>query len=141
MEFATRVQTLLEGIAQSGFGARKTSGYGHLELKTWQPETCFDGPIQNANAFISLSNWVPAQGDPANGFYNLMVKYGKLGEEFASIENPFKFPLTMLEAGSVFYTDQPHKEWYGRLVKDIAPGESKVVQYGFAFAVPAVISE
>ena len=63
------------------------------------------------------------------------MKYGKLGEAFASDVNPFKKPLIMLDAGAVFY-DSPCREWYGRLVEGISPARETVAQYGFALPVP-----
>ena len=88
---------------------------------------------------VRLSNWVPAHDDPQVGFYSTLVKYGKLGAELAVSENPFKFPLLMLTAGSSFYVEGEVKDYYGRLVTGIAPGAPQVVQYGYALVIPAVL--
>ena len=85
--------------------------------------------------FVSLSNFVPARNDPIEGTWQTIVKYGKLGEEYATGGNPFKRPLLMFTAGSTFY-DAPCREYYGRVVKDIAPSYHKVVQYALALPVP-----
>lgn len=135
-EWANKARRWLARLALSGYGAKKAVGYGHFELKAWEPFSGFDESPSNANGFISLCNWVPKSGDPINGFYDTMVKYGKLGEELARSENPFKFPLIMLTAGSSFLADAPIKDWYGRLVEGVAPANKNVVQYGYAFAVP-----
>jgi CRISPR-associated protein Csm4 len=140
-DWAARARELLRGLSQGGYGAKKTAGYGHFDLVSWEAFTGLDEPPSGANGFISLSNWVPAGGDPTQGFYATMVKYGKLGEEWARSENPFKFPLIMLTAGSSFYAPAPIREWYGRLVEGIAPAEPRVVQYSYAFAVPARLAE
>jgi CRISPR-associated protein Csm4 len=134
--WAERAEELFTYLAESGYGAKKSAGYGQVELVSWEP---FDGfePPDGANGFISLSNWVPAQDDPHRGFYETLVKYGKLGETLAVGENPFKFPLTMLAAGSSFYVEGEVAAAYGRLVRGIAPAKKEVVQYGMAFAVPA----
>lgn len=134
--WAGRARKLFEYLAESGYGAKKSAGYGQVELDTWELFDRFQSP-DKANGFVSLSNWVPAQDDPCVGFYGTLVKYGKLGEELAVAENPFKFPLTMFTAGSSFYVEGEIAEAYGRLVTGIAPGAPKAVQYGFAFAVPA----
>jgi len=136
-ESATKAEDLFRRLARSGYGAKKTVGYGQFEV-VGEIER-FDGfaELDDANGFVSLSNWVPARGDPRMGFYDTLVKYGKLGEELAVSENPFKFPLTMFTAGSSFYAEGEVKDYYGRLVPDIAPGAPDVVQYGYAFAVPA----
>lgn len=134
--WARRAENLLRRLSRSGYGAKKSSGYGHFGV-IWEQFDGFDAEPPEANGFISLSHWTPARDDPTDGFYNLMVKYGKLGEELATSVNPFKFPLTMLTAGSAFYADAPIRNWYGRLVTGIAPVNPQVVQYAFAFALPA----
>jgi CRISPR-associated protein Csm4 len=138
--WAERAESCFRYLSQSGYGAKKSAGYGQVELVDWEP---FDGfqPVQGANGFVSLSNWVPAADDPPLGFYDTLVKYGKLGEGLAAAENPFKFPLTMLRAGSSFYVAGEVAPAYGRLVDGVAPGAEEVVQYGFAFAVPVRLSE
>jgi CRISPR-associated protein Csm4 len=138
--WAERARQLLADLALGGYGAKKSAGYGAFALVGWERFTEFDGEVPGANGFISLSNWVPARSDPTDGFYKLLVKYGKLGEEFAHSENPFKFPLVLLAAGASFYAETPIREWYGRLVTGIAPANEKVVQYGYAFAVPAYLT-
>ena len=77
------------------------------------------------------------KGDPTDGAYKIMIKYGKLGEEKTYCGQPFKKPLIMLRPGAVFRTS-PVKPYYGRLVEDVAYSDSSVVQYGFAFSVPIV---
>lgn len=134
-----RAEKLFKRLSRSGYGAKKSAGYGHLALASWEPFRAFDEPPPGANGFISLSHWVPASQDPTQGFYATLVKYGKLGEALAAAENPFKFPLIMLKAGSSFYADAPIRAWYGRLVEGIAPAAPQVVQYGYAFAVPACL--
>jgi CRISPR-associated protein Csm4 len=135
--WATKAEDLFRRLARSGYGAKKTVGYGQFEV-VGEIER-FDGfaELDDANGFVSLSNWVPARGDPQVGFYDTLVKYGKLGEELAVSENPFKFPLTMLTAGSSFYAEGEVRDYYGRLVEGIAPVSDEVVQYGYAFAVLA----
>jgi len=135
-ESATKAEGLFHRLACSGYGAKKAVGYGQFEVAKFERFDGFAEP-DGANGFVSLSNWVPARGDPQVGFYDTLVKYGKLGEELAVSENPFKFPLTMLTAGSFFYVKGEVKDYYGRLVEDIAPVSDEVVQYGYAFAVPA----
>ncbi len=136
-QWADRAEELLNYLAKSGYGAKKSIGYGHFKLTNWERFTNFDEQPAGVNGFISLSNWVPAANDPTEGFYSTLVKYGKLGEEMAASDNPFKFPLIMLTAGSSFYDEGPVRAWYGRLVDNIAPADPRVVQYGYAFAVPA----
>jgi CRISPR-associated protein Csm4 len=89
---------------------------------------------------MSLSHFVPAAKDPLKGYWEILVKYPKLGEDFAITGNPHKKPLIMLRAGSSFF-DSPCREYYGRLVKGLSPQYPQVVQYGYAFPVPIKLQD
>lgn len=136
--WAAQARAWLERLALDGYGAGKSAGYGQFALAGWEPWPAFDRAPPQANGFISLANWVPARDDPTDGSYATLVKYGKLGEELAASANPFKYPLLMLAAGSCFRATRPARPWYGRLVEQIAAlPDIPIVQYGYAFAVPA----
>jgi CRISPR-associated protein Csm4 len=139
--FVEDAERLFSFIARQGYGKRKSVGYGEIDFQsfTFEPFPGFGSPAE-ANGFVSLSNFVPARDDPTRGAWRTMVKYGKLGEEYALHEHPFKRPLIMLVAGSSFY-DQPPRGYYGRLVEDVSASHPEVVQYGLAFAVPARLPE
>lgn len=138
--WAERAKTLFDQMALAGFGAKKSAGYGQFKVESFEPFDGFAVP-EGANGFISLSNFVPARDDPVDGHYRTLVKYGKLGEEFASngAISPFKFPLLMLAAGATFRDDNP-KDYYGRMVAGIHPQVNDIVQYGYAFAVPMILA-
>ena len=133
-DFVGKAKDLFDYLAQVGFGKRKSVGYGQVKSLLFKP---FDGfpVVSGANGFVSLSNFVPSSGDPAVGNWSLMVKYGKMGDEYSVEEMAFKRPLLMLEAGSTFY-DAPCREFYGRLVHGVSPPHPQVVQYAFALPVP-----
>lgn len=135
------VRLLFEKFSQGSFGAKKSTGKGAFSVKSFQPYGDFDA-ITEANCcnqeifgFVTLSHFVPAKGDPTNGVYKTMIKYGKLGEEKTFCGQPFKKPLIMLKPGAVFYTDNV-RPYYGLLMENISEADSSVVQYAFAFAVP-----
>jgi CRISPR-associated protein Csm4 len=138
LEFESKVQELLDYLASSGFGKRKAVGYGSLELTPRLESFPGFGDPPEPNGFVSLSTFVPARHDPSNGFWNLLVKYGKLGEELAYSENPFKKPLLMLRAGATFY-DNPVREFYGRLVEGVSPRYDFVMQPAFSLPVPMLL--
>lgn len=64
------------------------------------------------------------------------VKYGKLGEEYALSDYPFKHPLLMIKAGCVFFVNGAVKPFYGQMVESIAPTHPEVLQYALAFSIP-----
>lgn len=132
------VRSFLEDLTRSGYGKRKSVGYGQVGSFTLAPFEGFGEPPE-ANGFVSLANFVPGREDPTEGYWSTTVKYGKLGEEAATCEQPFKRPLVQLTAGSCF-RDSPVKDWYGRLVANVAADE-KVVHYGYGFPVAMVLPQ
>ncbi|MBM7865797.1 hypothetical protein GTO89_03200 [Heliobacterium gestii] len=127
----------LELLGQTGFGKRRSVGKGFFRLKEFEPYDKFDN-VPNPNAVIYLSNCVPATDDPVDGRYRLAQKYGKLGNAYAACDNPFKHPFIYLQPGAAFRISGVVKPYYGRMIANIAPAKKEVVQYGLAFAVPAV---
>lgn len=136
-EWRDRLQTLFQKLARTGYGKKKSVGKGQFTVGEIKEFTF--SPIRDPNGFVSLSNFCPAKNDTTEGLYKTFVKYGKLGEEFVFSGNPFKRPLVMIKAGSVFRTEGPPVDYYGRLVRHIAPGREEAVQYAYAFAVPCKI--
>lgn len=132
-----RVLALFKDLGRTGYGKKKSVGKGAFEVSTFEPFDGFDLP--EANAFVSLSNFVPAENDPNEGFYKVFVKYGKLGGEYAFSGKPFKKPLMMVKAGSVFKCNTL-KPFYGRMVKDLLLEMPDVVQYGYGFPVPVRVN-
>lgn len=133
-DFVDQAERLFQLIADTGFGKRKSVGYGAIKSMDFAQFNGFESPA-DANGFVTLSNFVPAGSDPLKEAWQTMVKYGKLGEEYANRDNPFKQPLLMLVAGSTFY-DALCKECYGRMIHRVS-SYPEVVQYALAFPPPA----
>lgn len=133
-DFVETARELFGFIRDGGYGKRKSVGYGAISSMSFMPLEGLRLP-EKPNGFVSLSNFVPASSDPTRGYWDTVVKYGKLGEEYASAGNPFKRPLVMLVAGSTFY-DSPVRPFYGRMVPEVSPTYRHVVQCGFALPLP-----
>ena len=132
-----KIKSLFQYIAHTGYGSKKSAGKGQVEFISMEK---FEfSPINNPNGFISLSNFVPAPNDPTKGCYKILVKYGKLGEEFAQSGAPFKKPIIMLQAGSCFKTQSP-KEFYGSVLFNIS-AKPQVIHYAYSFALPIIYPE
>lgn len=131
------VRAFLDDLKETGYGKRKSIGYGQIQKVTLEQVDDFtDTP--DANGFVSLSRFVPAPRDPSDGYWSIAVKYGKLGEEFAVNGNPFKRPLVQLTCGSCFRDEVDAnwiQRWYGQLISGLSP-RPEVKQYAFAFLVP-----
>lgn len=137
--FVSTLRRCLTYLAATGYGKRKSIGFGALSAAALEPFAGF-APVEGANGFMSLSNFTPASGDPVRGAWRTLVKRGKLGEHLARTDNPFKRPIVMLEAGSCFY-DSPVRQFYGRLVRGVHDGSPDVVQYGLALPLPMRLPE
>jgi CRISPR-associated protein Csm4 len=132
-----KVERLFQQLSMMGFGRDKSVGSGHfnlLKMEEWKGFGSFDG----ANGFIVLSSFVPAEDDPVNGRWALNIKYGKLGENVA-YGNPFKRPFLQIKPGGTFYTGAPPKAYYGRVLKDLAPGFPEAIQICYTLAIPCKI--
>lgn len=149
----TRLKDILTGYLEiSGYGADKSVGRGNVKFIGIEDTNL---PHANQpNAFMSLSSFIPRADDPSNGFYNPVLKYGKLGEHYASGEinkinrngqkigmNPFKKPLYMFRAGSTFFLDgKLLEEYYGRIIENIH-WDTEIIHYGLAFPLGIRIIE
>jgi CRISPR-associated protein Csm4 len=135
-----KVVSLFTDLSLRGYGKKASVGKGAFSVEgELEPFNSF-GEFDGANAFISLSNFVPGQADPTNGFYSKSVKYGRLGGEFTFSGKPFKKPLVTIDCGAVFVVNGSIAPFYGRMVDGIAPIKPEVVQYGYAFSVPARVN-
>lgn len=130
------LKRIFEFISMGGFGKDKSTGKGRFDFSIIEG-TGLEG-FDNRNGFMTLSSYIPHSGAPTKGYYEILLKYGKLGGSFAggSTEvhnNPFKKPLIMFRAGSTFY-DQGYDESkiYGSLLPDVHKNP-KIRHYGYAF--------
>ncbi|MBI5208299.1 MAG: type III-A CRISPR-associated RAMP protein Csm4 [Candidatus Firestonebacteria bacterium] len=132
------LEKIFKFISASGYGRDKSTGKGYFEFNIIDginiPES------KNPNAFMTLSSYIPKENDPTEGYYNIIHKFGKLGGIYAkgTIEignNPFKVPLIMFSAGSVF-RDEDYKpdKIYGSLIKDVHQNKD-IRHYAYAFPI------
>lgn len=156
-----KCEAVLKEVFEVGFGKKKSSGYGEFEVIGNLGN--FEGftESEDANGFVTLSNYLPSVNDglkmgskakeiPASAgmtdsrednettsyYYDFKLKYGKLGEELALSENPFKKPIVLLLPGSVFRTDMK-KDYYGRCTTEgeLSEVHKFVIQNGFVFTL------
>jgi len=125
------LEKIFEFMGENGFGKDKNTGKGHFKVEDVQPR--IDLPTwDHPNAFMTLSSFIPAKGEETTqAYYRVLQKHGKLGGMFAQ-GNPFKRPLLMLDAGSVFF-DNPLKESYGSLIPNVHHTHEQVRHYAYAF--------
>lgn len=124
----------LDYMVDQGIGGSRSIGRGRFEITSISLDSSFENVAQ-PNAFMSLSAFVPARNDPTDGWYRLGLKRGVAGRGMGG-SSPFKRAFLFLEPGATFRTPGPPRPVYGRLIRNILPSDSRVVQSGFALAVP-----
>lgn len=128
-------ENILKETFHLGFGKKKSSGYGEMEVLDFADFNGFNEPNEG-NGFIVLSNYLPSKDDGITDmFYDFHVKYSKLGEEYSKNSNPFKRPIVFFKPGSVFMTPKA-RDFYGRITKEreITHYEG-IIQNGIAFTL------
>lgn len=133
-DFKPMAEKLFGYLKDTGYGKRKSVGYGQIEKMEITQFSGFASPPKS-NGFVSLSNFTPAAGDPVTGRWKTIIKYGRMGEAYAQEDHAFKKPLVMLAAGSTFYSDT-QREFYGRMVHGLNPHYPQALHYAFALPVP-----
>ncbi len=124
---------LVEAVAASGYGKKRSTGKGWFEFGGAEP--FHFAPVESPDGFVTLGNLVPSSKDPVDGLYRLFVKFGKLGEERSLGGYPFKRPLVLFEPGACFRDPGP-RSFYGRIVEGISDAYPDAVQCGLAPALP-----
>jgi CRISPR-associated protein Csm4 len=127
-------EEILKSVFEIGFGKKKSSGYGQFEVMGVEDFNQFN-IIKEAKGFLSFGNYLPSSKDNLqNGFYDYIVKYGKLGENLSQSDNPFKKPIIFFVSGSCFYENNC-KDFYGRVTdnSEISPTNSFAIQFGVPF--------
>lgn len=124
-------------LSWTGFGKKSSTGLGDFDI-AGEPELCgWLDDIPRANAFMALSHFVPAPGDPNDGRWRTHVTYPKF--QGNAVSNVFKGSILMLAPGSVFRKNQePPRPWYGSMIPVPRPEMPKALHYGLCFSIPLV---
>ena len=134
-EWLERLGTLLRSLGRSGFGKRRAIGRGAFEV-LGPAEACdWLEPLPFENAFVSFSHFAPDESDPADGWWEALVKYPRLGSARAAASMPSKGRLVMLQPGSCFRSPGRPRRWYGRVLTGLSPTFPDALHYALAFAV------
>jgi CRISPR-associated protein Csm4 len=136
-EYSEQVVACFRALERMGFGKKSSTGLGEFEI-TGPPEPCsWLDDVPGANAFMALSHFVPAPGDPTDGRWRTHITYPKFHAN--AVSNVFKGSILMLAPGSVFRTrKQTPRAWYGSMIPVPRPEMPKALHYGLCFSVPMV---
>jgi len=132
-----QVVACFRALAWTGFGKKSSCGLGNFEI-TGAPESCeWLDDVPGANAYVALSHFVPAPGDPTDGRWRTHVTFPKF--QGNAVSNVFKGSVLMLTPGSVFRTSGGSpRPWYGSMIPVPRPEMPKALHYGLCFSVPLV---
>ncbi len=134
-EWLESLAALLRSLGRSGFGRRATTGRGAFEVLGAAESCDWLEPLPFENAFVSLSHFVPDETDPADGWWDTLVKFPKLGSERGASSTPTKGRLILLRPGSCFRPMGRPRRWYGRMLPGLSPAFPDALHYGLAYAV------
>ncbi len=122
---------------EMGIGGKKSTGKGCFGLVSLRPHNGF--ALSNpANGFVALSNFIPAQNDPTQGYYKTLVKFPRLDREFSATETPFKKPMLFITSGAIFYDSQP-RLLYGRCIANVSALDKPVIVNACTIAILACL--
>lgn len=137
------ISQLIKEVGELGYGADRSIGRGVFDISKPEP---IKWQVENPNSYIALSNFCPAEDDPISAYYDVNIKYGKVGNIFSStlredIEfTPFKKPFIMLSAGSLIKSTNFNKNFCGRIIENIHR-YPEVLQYAFTPILPLKTNE
>lgn len=139
----SELKTVLTEMFRFGIGAQRSVGKGGFsmigEVELFDQ---FELPPK-PNAFVALSNFVPAYNDPTDGYYKSFVKYPKVSYTNSEEDSPFKKPIIFLRAGSVFRTNTV-KNFYGSCIENVAVKRGRIsndiIIGAYTIAVPCYLA-
>lgn len=138
---------LLEQVGKMGYGADATTGLGRFEVIDFTELSEYDPlfNLESANAWMALSRHLPDSKDITNvkiGFYTLETHYGRLGGTLATSGTPFKKPLLLFGASSVWDGKPPQDYCPGGVINDMGYQTPKKIRHlGRTLALPLRVTD
>lgn len=125
-----KLDNILKFIEENGFGKKVSSGKGAIERVVLEKYNGFQD-IENPDAFVSLSNYTPKDGDYTEVIYGApLVKRGKTADVGDNMSFPFKKPFACFTAGALFKGNVNNEK--GKVLTNIYINKN-VVQIGIPF--------
>ena len=130
----------LDAMGATGFGRDASVGLGKFERagdtasNTWPPS------VAAANSYLTLGPCAP-QGQgycPVRSYYQVTTRFGRHGDAAVQSRNPFKSPVLLAKAGSVFWPEamDPSRLFIGQglggIENPVSLAMPETVQQGYA---------
>ena len=135
-----RVVLALERIGQWGFGKDASIGQGRFQVVdsreiSWPRD-------DQANAAYTLAPAVPEKQGFLQGFSLPFVRFGKHGDIYARVGQPFKNPVLLADEGAVFWPRERSffdKPYLGTAVVGLSKTCPTTVMQGYAPYLPCTL--
>lgn len=130
-----KLKKYIEYIELNGYGKKASSGKGAFKVISLEENNI--KIVDNPNAFIVLSNYIPKEGDYEEVLSaDTITKYAKVGgtEE----EHPFKRPFIAFTSGSLFKGNTDGIK--GKALENIHYNKD-IIQFGMAYTIGVRIDE
>ena len=126
------VKKAFRAIGEDGYGKDKTIGKGRFEIVGFEE---FKLPKKSSKQFMTLSPIYPKGLECKEFYYDIFVRFGKLGMDRATT-NPFKKPILFADtAAAIEFEEERDIGYVGRALSKIATYED-AVQQGYAIILP-----
>ncbi|EYD68940.1 hypothetical protein MWG03_00560 [Fusobacterium necrophorum] len=127
-----RINKYLHWIEETGYGKKISTGKGQISRVSFEKFEGFQ-KIENANAFVVLSNYIPEEGDyEREEHLEVLTKIPKLASDYTKNTIPFKKTFSCFTPGSLFYGQK--REIVGKVLKDIHV-DKNIIQVGIPFTL------
>ncbi len=113
---AERLKRLFEHVGMTGYGRDATWGRGRFRVTAVEEEHELFAFTGNRRMSLSHGSLTPNMLDP---LYRAETHLGRLGNWLARCEQPFKFPLLLLQPGATFRPDGDGP--FGELLDNVHP--------------------
>ncbi|MDR0776284.1 MAG: hypothetical protein LBE81_06555 [Azonexus sp.] len=147
---AADIFTALAHMGQQGFGRDASIGLGKFELASDDLQAWPDLRISDAaNAYLTLGPCAP-QGlgfCPQRSYWNTVTRFGRHGDLAVQSGQPFKRPVLLAKAGSVFWPERADAacthigQGLGGISAPVSLSMPETVQQGYCPVVPIHIPE
>lgn len=137
-------------IGQHGYGRDASIGLGKFHLVGEAEALAWAQPADGAaNAWLTLGPCAP-QGlgfRPERSHWQTLTRFGRHGDVAVQSDSPFKRPVLLARAGSVFWPEQLDPELpfigqgLGGVDAPVSPAMPETIQQGYAPVVPIRIPE
>ena len=145
------LQAAFDYIGQQGFGRDASIGLGKFERLGNATPVTWDATVQQpaANAWLTLGPCAP-QGQgycPVRSHWSTVTRFGRHGDVAVQTGQPFKRPVLMARAGSVFWPDRLDSsrthigQGLGGADAPVSLALPTTVHQGYAPAMPIYIPE